>query len=199
MGRYFDPTIGRWLVPDPLAGKYPSISPYVYCANNPLKYIDPNGEELKAVKMMGLSSSDPVLKERTYYMDTKVADKAVSFVSEARKKFSKLSVNNSFRLESSSTIKTKNTTAKGLSRHQGGFAIDINGVSKLSDKELKELNKIAKKHGFAPLKNQKKDLPHFSANPTDHGYKSLKAAMDENKKDYEKKTKEEKKEDEKKE
>jgi RHS repeat-associated protein len=28
---------------DPLAEKYYSISPYAYCANNPLKYIDPTG------------------------------------------------------------------------------------------------------------------------------------------------------------
>ena len=36
----------RWLSPDPLAEKYPSVSPYVYCANNPLKYIDPNGMDI---------------------------------------------------------------------------------------------------------------------------------------------------------
>jgi RHS repeat-associated protein len=28
---------------DPLAEKYYSISPYAYCANNPLRYVDPNG------------------------------------------------------------------------------------------------------------------------------------------------------------
>jgi hypothetical protein len=39
------------------------------------------------------------------------------------------------------------------------------------------------------LKNQEKDKPHFSADPTDYGYKSLKEAVDENKKDYENKTK----------
>jgi len=26
--------------------KYPSISPYTYCANNPMKYVDPTGEEI---------------------------------------------------------------------------------------------------------------------------------------------------------
>jgi len=30
---------------DPMFEKYPSISPYTYCANNPVGYIDPNGEE----------------------------------------------------------------------------------------------------------------------------------------------------------
>jgi len=27
--------------------KYPSISPYTYCANNPMKYVDPTGETLR--------------------------------------------------------------------------------------------------------------------------------------------------------
>ncbi|MDR2064916.1 MAG: hypothetical protein LBP85_04320, partial [Prevotellaceae bacterium] len=27
----------RWLSPDPLAEKYPELSPYVYCANNPVR------------------------------------------------------------------------------------------------------------------------------------------------------------------
>jgi hypothetical protein len=35
--------MSRWISPDPLAEKYWSISPYSYCNNNPLKYIDPNG------------------------------------------------------------------------------------------------------------------------------------------------------------
>jgi len=30
---------------DPLFEKYPTFSPYAYCANNPIKYIDPTGEE----------------------------------------------------------------------------------------------------------------------------------------------------------
>ncbi len=94
---------------DPLADKYPGWSPYVYVADNPLIYIDPNGEELKKVKMMGLSSSNPTLKEREYYVDTKIADNVVKFVKAARGKFSKLSVNNTFRLKSSSDIKTNNT------------------------------------------------------------------------------------------
>ncbi len=29
-----------------MSDKYPSLSPYVYCANNPVKLVDPNGEEL---------------------------------------------------------------------------------------------------------------------------------------------------------
>ena len=35
--------IGGWPTVDPLAEKYYSISPYAYCAGNPVRYIDPDG------------------------------------------------------------------------------------------------------------------------------------------------------------
>jgi hypothetical protein len=36
----------RWLSVDPLADKYPGWSPYNYCLNNPLKYVDPDGKDV---------------------------------------------------------------------------------------------------------------------------------------------------------
>ena len=40
--RNYDPALGRWMNVDPLAEKYPSISPYTYAYNNPVYYIDPD-------------------------------------------------------------------------------------------------------------------------------------------------------------
>ncbi len=42
--RLYDPFLGQFISVDPLADKYPGWGAYVYCANNPLKYIDPTGE-----------------------------------------------------------------------------------------------------------------------------------------------------------
>ena len=41
--RQHDPILGRWDRIDPLCEKYYSTSPYVYCANNPVRFIDPDG------------------------------------------------------------------------------------------------------------------------------------------------------------
>lgn len=43
--RMYDPAIGRFMQTDPMAEKYYWISPYAYCANNPIKFVDPTGEE----------------------------------------------------------------------------------------------------------------------------------------------------------
>ena len=43
--RYYSSDLSIWLSVDPMSDKYPSLSPYVYCADNPIKLVDPNGEE----------------------------------------------------------------------------------------------------------------------------------------------------------
>jgi RHS repeat-associated protein len=42
--RYYAPP--TFISRDPMFEKYPSISPYTYCANNPMKYVDPSGEKV---------------------------------------------------------------------------------------------------------------------------------------------------------
>ena len=43
--RMYDASLGRWNTVDPLGEKYVNLSPYNYCVNNPLVYVDPNGED----------------------------------------------------------------------------------------------------------------------------------------------------------
>jgi RHS repeat-associated protein len=48
--RYYDPRISIWASVDPLAEKFPNMSPYAFCNNNPIRFIDPTG----------MSTEDPI-------------------------------------------------------------------------------------------------------------------------------------------
>ncbi|MDP4184000.1 MAG: RHS repeat-associated core domain-containing protein [Bacteroidota bacterium] len=45
--RFYDPQIGRWHTVDPLGEETSVISPYHYCYNNPVNYINPNGKKVE--------------------------------------------------------------------------------------------------------------------------------------------------------
>ncbi len=45
--RYYHSDISVWLSVDPLADKYPSLSPFMYCAGNPVILVDPDGRNFE--------------------------------------------------------------------------------------------------------------------------------------------------------
>ncbi|MCP9610508.1 RHS repeat domain-containing protein [Coprobacter tertius] len=49
--RLYDQSIGRWMCPDPLAEKYYSVSPYVYCMNNPMSCFDMRGDSVTILNL----------------------------------------------------------------------------------------------------------------------------------------------------
>ncbi len=51
--RYYDPDGALFFQQDPLMEKYYSIGQYNYCAGNPVKYIDPNGEDVWEINDAG--------------------------------------------------------------------------------------------------------------------------------------------------
>ncbi len=55
--RLYDPALGRWLSQDPMAEKYYPHSPYLFCAGNPMIYIDPMG-----------TSQNPIFNERGEFL-----------------------------------------------------------------------------------------------------------------------------------
>ena len=42
--RQYSPTLRRWMTPDPMSEKYYGISPYAFCSNNPVNFVDPDGK-----------------------------------------------------------------------------------------------------------------------------------------------------------
>ena len=65
---YWSEILTGWLSVDPMMDKYPGISPYAYCAWNPVRFIDPDGMEmgdpLKVMKVRRMRTSNTFGKVR---------------------------------------------------------------------------------------------------------------------------------------
>ena len=71
--RMYSPSNMRWLTMDPLCEKYYDISPYVYCAGDPVNYFDPDGRDVYGLKDDGgivLLLVDDTRHELVYMDDT---------------------------------------------------------------------------------------------------------------------------------
>lgn len=71
----------RWLSIDPLAAKYPQVSPYVFVLNNPIKFIDPDGKDVFIMNAPqgagGLGHMGAIIQDGNgnwYYMTQGAAD-----------------------------------------------------------------------------------------------------------------------------
>ena len=74
--RYYNPATALWLGVDPLASKYPGLSPYVYCHSNPINRIDPDGRAdfyLNNGELLGNDGNDDgrifLLNDNNIYKD----------------------------------------------------------------------------------------------------------------------------------
>ena len=75
--RYYAPAFGRWTSPDPLADKYYSVSPYAFCNNNPVNFIDPDGaaiETLWDVASVGLGVRSLIKNARSGNVRAAIGD-----------------------------------------------------------------------------------------------------------------------------
>ena len=66
--RYYDSDLMTgWLSVDPLADKYPNLSPYAYCAWNPVKLVDPDGRKIDSTSMN--ESIRNLITENVYFSE----------------------------------------------------------------------------------------------------------------------------------
>ncbi|MBB4038360.1 uncharacterized protein RhaS with RHS repeats [Dysgonomonas hofstadii] len=110
--RYYDGALGRFTTVDPLAEKYYSISPYVYCNNNPIKFIDPDG------RMFGWPPFDP-----SYYRQAAANNQADKVIKENS---STLQKNGTLVVASMSDV--NDAVVLGTVITRGSNAINIDGT-----------------------------------------------------------------------
>ena len=91
---------------DPLVDKYPSLTPYVYCANNPLVYIDPNGKDITSVKE---EYEEGNVIYKITYTATVINESDVVYTNEELEKFASIISN---QIEQSFTGSTKDGKIK---------------------------------------------------------------------------------------
>ena len=85
--RMYDAALGRFTTMDPMAEKYYSTSPYVYCANNPVNAIDPDGRDYK---IFIDQENNRIIISATYYassQDITFAQQAVDYWNNQSGKF----------------------------------------------------------------------------------------------------------------
>lgn len=121
--RYYDSGLSIWLSVDPMSDKYPSLSPYNYCANNPIILVDPDG---RAIELNGLIEN--INKLVQYLNDFIKMDKVFSYNKETKlldvRELSKDELNNLTQIQ-----KKAYDLIYGMIRDPFKMAINVEGSS----------------------------------------------------------------------
>ena len=124
--RWYYPALMRTTTQDPLAEKYYDISPYAWCANNPVNLVDPDGMSPIFNRMGSLIGTDEYgLTGEAIIMDEKFFTQGMSF-SEAS--FFNLGIEG---LENDQALKKYNESCENLSARPDydGFITDLEARS----------------------------------------------------------------------
>ncbi|MBQ7712063.1 MAG: RHS repeat-associated core domain-containing protein [Bacteroidales bacterium] len=90
--RYHWPDVWNgWLSPDPLMDDYPSISPYAYCAWNPVNLVDPDGRTWKDIDGNTIKDHSKI-KVYIFYDPTSFSKQTMRMYRKAERKYGKGSV-----------------------------------------------------------------------------------------------------------
>jgi RHS repeat-associated protein len=132
--RWLDNVRMQWTTVDPLAEKYPNISPYAYCANNPIRLIDPDGR-------------DWYINEKTgaLYYNKNQSDQTITY---KKQQYTKVGENDVMGKMGKTTEKNYNFKDSQKLANKNGF--NINPVQEVQDKTTM---KISDKDSPASIKS----------------------------------------------
>ena len=141
--RYYNPNLGRFLTIDRYAEKYYMLTPYQYAANNPIKYINVNGDSIGPTNNL----TKDQMNAMTQFAATKEGNKFLSNYAKAGQqvfgqkfnksgKFDKKGINVNYqnsgnKTESNTTKKFQNNLEINVSLSTEGFGFDDNKLLNL--------------------------------------------------------------------
>lgn len=144
--RMYDARLGRWLSLDPLQAKYPHMSPYNFCANNPIIFKDVDGKDYQIVIDKAAKTITIVA---TYYVNDKkteeLTNKAAAEIMLSNGKYALNDGNAQYKINFQLDVVNVNST--NPLEHQNKSDIDIKGnaVSEMNNDEFNtEVAKISK-------------------------------------------------------
>jgi RHS repeat-associated protein len=126
--RYYDRAQYRFISADPLVNVDLSVrNPqrwhlYSYCMNNPMSFVDPNGEDLIPFALPAAGG-----KTLFTYVDSAFASKVTEFIRLCNELGVNVTFDNAYRTQSTQDrIRKSNNNAARFSLHSVGWAVDIN-------------------------------------------------------------------------
>ena len=140
--RYYQPNLSIWLSVDPMADKYPGVSPYTYCGDNPVRLVDVDGREIGIPPFgigigigVGIVVNGLIYKQKAMCSTMTISNnyQAVRhyYWGEGREvnldpKFAETLMNTpQFKNMHQKIISGKNLDAKGNVRISGSFSVDM--------------------------------------------------------------------------
>ena len=127
--RMYTPELGRFFAKDRYTEKYYDLTQYQYGDNNPLKYIDQNGDSL--IKVVINDESGKIKGESSILIDHTIFEDVKQIFDAAVETNTPIHINSSFRTNKKQedvVADPKSTTpaAPGTSGHNAGLALDFN-------------------------------------------------------------------------
>ena len=176
--RYYDPSLsGLFISVDPMADKYPSLSPYAYCAWNPVKLVDPMGDSLKLVgsdecKQHALSQMQSKTNNLTFSCND---DGTVSYSGSPKTKMEEYmaSILDNDNIHINLEVQTTNYNKKGNLKNGAGFYGNIISEDGNQVSTMQAINILASERYDRLCKNKGNMIWHEIAESFEGGIISL--------------------------
>ena len=161
--RMYYPALCRFMTMDPLCEKYYSISPYAYCNNNPVNYVDPSGH-FTVVLHWGWAIGKALLTAFKYIVIAGIAYVSASAISTLKRKQPKIHYYKAKLINEkvyiSDAIKTKSKAVIRLKANGNVFATS-SGYAYDACKSASPIHKVSAIQKHERGKGQGKQYYHY--------------------------------------